>query len=357
MKIRVLVVDDSLFMRTFITRMLQEDQDIEIVGTAANGVQAVELVKQLRPQVVTMDIEMPVMNGLDALKRIMDECPTSVIMLSTLTAEGADLTVQALQCGAIDFLKKPANVPTKMLDVKEKLLAKIKMAAHSNVQRSNPVTRRNIPMQSAKSFAEAPVPALPIPSNAAKLQHIVAIGTSTGGPRALEAVLPLFPRDFPHPIVVVQHMPATFTRSLATRMNMISNIHVTEAADGDSLLPGTAYIAPGGLHMEVARHFHNYRVHLHQGPKRNEHRPSVDVLFESLVPLNTLTKHVVLMTGMGSDGAIGMQLLKQTGTATTIAEAQSTCVVFGMPRAAIERNCVDYVLPLQNIADKIMATC
>ncbi|WP_334078189.1 chemotaxis response regulator protein-glutamate methylesterase [Paenibacillus sanfengchensis] len=346
-KIKVLVVDDSLFMRRMIVRLVEEDADIEVIGTARNGAEGVRMVKELRPDVVTMDIEMPEMNGIEALGKIMEELPTRVIMLSSLTREGAEETITALQSGAVDFLPKPSGTATAGLaGVKEEIVGKIKAAARTPLSVLI-AARRGAARQTSWEPKRA------ASEGAKEFRQIVAIGTSTGGPKALETVLTGLPADFPHPVLVVQHMPAKFTLSLAQRLNNLCRIRVVEAENGQVVQGGTAYIAPGGYHMTLVRKQQEVRIILNQEPPQNGHRPSVDAMFESVSALPGLKKHFVLMTGMGSDGAKAMAQAKRQGAESTMAEAQETCVVFGMPRAAINLGCVDHVVPLTVIAAKI----
>ncbi len=348
---KVLVVDDSLFMRNMITRCVEEDSQLQVAGTARNGAEAVLMAKNLKPDVITMDIEMPVMNGLEALDRIMTECPTPVVMLSSLTQEGARETVRALQMGAVDFIPKPSGASNLDLsEVKEEMLTKIKIAALTSPQVLKMIRRR--PREDREFPVQEKPPAGPgVPGES--LKQIVAIGTSTGGPRALDAVIGSLPADFPYPVLVVQHMPSKFTKSLADRLDARSQVQVVEAAEGEAIRGGTVYIAPGGFHMTAVLENGTYRIRLHQEDPRKGHRPSVDVLFESVSRLSELRRHFVLMTGMGSDGARGMLLAKESGAATTIAESAESCIVFGMPRAAIELGCVDHVVPLESISKQI----
>lgn len=342
--IKVLVVDDSLFMRKFIVKLAEEDASIQVIGTARNGAEGVRMVKELRPHIVTMDVEMPEMNGLEALAKIMEELPTRVIMLSSLTREGADVTIKALQSGAVDFIAKPDSY-VDFTEARSEIISKIKTAAR---------TPLSVLISARRSLNRAPRREIPNPVRGLRtFSQIVAVGTSTGGPKALETVLGGFPEDIPFPVLVVQHMPPRFTASLAERLNQVCRISVVEATDGQLLQGGTAYIAPGGFHMTVAMKRGEYRIALHQEEPQNRHRPSVDVLFHSVTELSGLKRHFVLMTGMGSDGAKGMAYAKRHGASSTIAEAQETCVVFGMPRTAIELNCVDHVLPVTVIAAKI----
>jgi two-component system chemotaxis response regulator CheB len=343
LKIKVLVVDDSMFMRKLITRLIEEDTSLQVIGTARNGSEAVTLVKELKPHVVTLDIEMPEMNGLDALTKIMKECPTPVLMLSSLTQEGAHATITALQNGAVDFIAKPSgSISTDLFRVKDELVSKIKLAARMTVRTLQPLNRivRSIGFEQKQTQME--------------FNQIVTIGTSTGGPKALETVITALPANFPYPVLVVQHMPPKFTKSLAERLDRISNVRVVEAEDNQPVTGGTVYIAPGDYHMTVTLKNGKFRIHLHQQPPVNGHRPSVDVLFESINKLGGLKRHYVLMTGMGNDGAKGMLLAKKAGASSTIAEAKETCVVYGMPKSAVELNCVDYIIPLYQIASKIV---
>ncbi|QSO47226.1 protein-glutamate methylesterase/protein-glutamine glutaminase [Alicyclobacillus mengziensis] len=340
MGIKVLIVDDSAFMRVTIAKMLSNDVDIEVVGTARNGLDALKRIEKLQPDVITMDIEMPELDGIATLKQLMADAPRPVIMLSSHTAAGADLTMQALQCGAVDFMTKP--VARNIEQTTETLVGKVKAAASAVPKIIE--SGLKVPQQTPDSK---------LLSSARKVSQILAMGTSTGGPQALSQVLRQLPGFIPCPILVVQHMPPKFTKALANRLDAMCNIHVVEAVNNQVLANGTAYIAPGDFHMQVVRDGGEYLIQLNQGAKRHEHRPSVDVLFESLARLRDVPRHLVLMTGMGNDGAAGMLLAKQSG-ATTIAESQQTCVVYGMPKAAIALECVDYVLPLHQIGQKLV---
>jgi two-component system, chemotaxis family, protein-glutamate methylesterase/glutaminase len=343
MKISVLVVDDSALMRMLIAKTIEEDAALSVAGVAKNGEEALRMAVELNPDVITMDVEMPVMNGLQALQEIMKLHPTPVIMLSTLTNEGAKETVTALSWGAVDFVKKPSgSISLNISVMKDELVSKIKMASKAIV----------------KSYTTPPVTDFshtPKVATGKSINQIVAIGTSTGGPRALEAVLTQLPSNFPHPIVIVQHMPPVFTNTLAQRLNQHSNIRVVEATDNQRIQGGIAYIAPGGFHMEVVDNRGGYTVVLHQEAAVNGFRPSVDVLFQSISKLKQLKRHFVIMTGMGSDGAKEMHEAKLAGATSTIAESEETSTVFGMPKAAIELGCVDYVVPVQFIAKKILS--
>ncbi|WP_157264555.1 protein-glutamate methylesterase/protein-glutamine glutaminase [Paenibacillus oryzisoli] len=360
----ILVVDDSVFMRKIVSDLISENPQFKIIGTAKNGQEAIEQVKLLRPDAVTMDIEMPVMNGLDALKHIMEEQPTPVIMLSSLTQEGASETIRALELGAVDFIRKPSgSISLDLYKVKLLLQEKLQMAvrskmsvtqpsnAQSSVVKANPLSLRSKMLKDNLKQSDSVAQTIPSTTH---FTHLVAIGTSTGGPRALHQVISNIPAGFPAPILIVQHMPPNFTKSLAQRLNDISQIRVVEAADGEVLQTATAYVAPGGWHMVVQKDGNRtYKIRLTKDEPVSGHRPSVDVMFESLLSLSELKRHVVLMTGMGSDGAKGMLALKQSGAITTIAEAEETCVVYGMPRAAVENQAAMHVLPQQEIAVRL----
>ncbi|WP_010269516.1 protein-glutamate methylesterase/protein-glutamine glutaminase [Paenibacillus senegalensis] len=358
---RVLVVDDSIFMRKIITDLLTSHAQIEVIGAAVNGLDAIEQVQRLKPDVITMDVEMPGMNGLQALQKIMEIQPTPVVMLSSLTHEGAMETIKALEWGAVDFVAKPSgSLSLDLYKVKQDLLSKVIGAAQVQVKKihTGPALQpKRIPVSSAEKQTAAAVSPVETKHQPADLfKHLIAIGTSTGGPRALQQVLGGLPADFPAPIVVVQHMPPVFTKSLSQRLDANSSITVVEASDGMLIEAGTAYIAAGGFHLKVLKQSSGrYKLSLTQESPRSGHRPSVDVLFDSLVSCKELRRHAVLMTGMGSDGAKGMLALKQSGAESLIAESQQTCVVYGMPRAAVELGATTHVLRVQHIAQTLNA--
>lgn len=348
MKTKVLVVDDSIFMQKLITRLIDLDDSLQVVGSANNGLEAISLVGKLKPDVVTLDVEMPVMNGLDALKRIMEQYPTPIIMLSSLTQDGAAETIEALHLGAIDFITKPSgSISADLYKVREELINKIKLAAQvrlPGMSRTFPKVVFNDGLKATKEVNQTGF----------EFDQIVAIGTSTGGPKALDIVISALPANISFPVLVVQHMPPKFTRSLADRLNRSSQVKVVEATNNERLVGGTVYIAPGDYHMTVKQQANEFRIVLHQQDPRNGHRPSVDIMFESVTRLTKLRRHYVIMTGMGSDGARGMLEAKQQGAHSTIAEAKETCIVYGMPRSAIENSCVDYVEPLHHITARII---
>ncbi len=341
-KVSVLVVDDSAFMRRVITDIIESEPQLTVVDTAKNGKEAIEKIRSMRPDVVTMDVEMPIMDGITALKEIMEENPVPILMLSSLTQEGADATVKALGLGAVDFITKPTSIfKMNTEDMKTHLLDKIKIAAKAKLQ--SPVV----------SSAHQKVTAMKsISYSSSGLKKIVALGTSTGGPRALQEVIPYLPQNLPASILIVQHMPPGFTKSLAERLNSISQIRVKEAEEDDVLQPGYAYIAPGDYHLKVIKTGNTYRIRLTKEDPVSGHRPSVDMMMNSLAQLQISNIIGVIMTGMGSDGAKGMKNLKDQN-AYNIAQNEETCVVYGMPKSAVNLGCIDEVIPLQEIAEKI----
>ncbi|NLI15800.1 MAG: chemotaxis response regulator protein-glutamate methylesterase [candidate division Zixibacteria bacterium] len=353
-KARVLVVDDSAFMRKAISLMLESDPEIEVVGMASNGEDGIELNQKLKPDVITLDIEMPRMDGLTALKRIMSENPTPVMMISSLTTEGAEATLEALSLGAVDFIPKQLSfVALDIVKIKDELLAKIKHIAR-NKPRFSKSTIGTIRATSPKvKPVDLPTPPSGATKKVQKKFNIVAIGTSTGGPPALQAVLPLLPKNFPVPITVVQHMPATFTKSLADRLDGISNIHVKEAEHGEKLMAGTAYIAPGGKHLLVKGRPGSAEVFLSDEPRDTLHRPAVNVMVKSVADLYGGSVLGVIMTGMGSDGLEGIRQVKKNG-GMAFAQNMETCVVYGMPRAIVDNGLADKVIPIDNMAAEIV---
>ena len=340
--IRVLVVDDSILMRTILTDVINVPGEITVIGTAKNGIEGVAMVKELSPDVVTMDVEMPKMDGITAVRNIMKEKPTPVIMLSALTHQGARETMTALAAGAFDFVPKPSGSISLDIDkVREPLLVKIRMACKAD--RSN--------LQSPTM--DLPERAKPKRPNALRAKKLIVIGSSTGGPGALERVLTKLPGDLKAGVLVVQHMPAGFTRSLAERLNRISEIDIKEAEEGDTILEGRALIAPGNYHMLIRKSL-NQLVTMNQEPPVHAVRPAVDITMKSAVKAYGDNIVGVILTGMGSDGAFGMKDIKERG-GRTIACDQKTCVIYGMPKAAIELGCVDRIVPLDDIAKAIVS--
>lgn len=349
LKIKVLVVDDSMFMRKLISDLINQDPMLQVVGTARNGLEAIELTKELKPDVITMDIEMPIMDGLSALEQIMKNSPTPTLMVSSLTDKGAYETIKALQLGAVDFIQKPSgSISVDMFRVREELTTKTKAVAKAPLSDNRHVQKR-LSIGTVKRDSN-----VNLGSKNTTFNQIFAIGTSTGGPKALETVITALPPDFDYPVLVVQHMPPKFTHYLAKRLNDMSKVNVMEAENNQAIQGGTVYIAPGDYHMEVRQTIHGCRIVLNKQQHRNGHRPSVDVLFDSVAGLKKLKCHYIIMTGMGSDGAKGMLKGKQEGAASTIAESEKTCIVYGMPKAAVQLGCVDHIIPLQRISSKMV---
>ncbi len=343
-KIKVLIVDDSAFARATISSKLETDPEIQIVGYAQDGIEAVEKTRELKPNVVTMDVVMPHMDGLAALGYIMLKCPTPVIMLSALTQEGADITIKALQLGAVDYFLKPSIASPTGIDGAKELINKIKTAAKARV------TRYTKSMEEpAQSLEKKKRPH----SGQYLLNKVVVIGSSTGGPRSLSDIVPALPEDIPAAILIVQHMPPHFTKSLAERLNSTSRIEVKEAQDGDSINPALALLAPGGYHMIVDK---NGKVRLHQGPTECGVRPSVNVTMESVVSVYGASTLGVVLTGMGCDGTRGSSLIK-AAKGRVIVEDESTCAVYGMPGSVVEAGDADKIVPLPEIANEIVRIC
>ncbi len=351
-KIKVLIVDDSSFMRKIIKDIVESQPDIEVIDTARNGKEALEKVIKLQPDVVTRDVDMPVMDGLTALKEIMEANPVPVVMVSSLTSEGAEVTLKALEYGAVEFIAKPGgSISLKMEDIKDQIIEKVRIASKSK-PRKIILEKRIIQVPIIRK--EAHVPPISVQEKKTVLPYpVILIGTSTGGPRALHKVMDDLSGNINAPVFIVQHMPATFTKSLAMRLDSISKFSVKEAEDGDLVKPGHAYLAPGGYQMGVTFTDKVLKVKLTKEEPVNGHRPSVDYLFNSFAKYNFSKVIAVIMTGMGYDGRDGMVKLNSQG-AVTIAESEETCVVYGMPKAAVEANAVDVKVPLDNIAFEIL---
>ncbi len=341
MTIRVLVVDDSAFMRKAISMILEEDREIEVIGTARDGLEAIEKVKELKPDLVTLDVEMPRMDGITALKNIMKDTPLPVLMLSSLTVEGARTTVDALAAGAVDFIPKQLSyVSLDITKVKEELISKIKAITRRKT------TISSLPLTNKVSSSKKS-PALGH-SNA----RIVVIGISTGGPFSLQKVIPSFPEDFPLPVAIVQHMPPLFTKSLAERLDSISRVEVCEAENGMELTNGKVFIAPGGLHLKFHREGAKVLVDTTKIPTDSLHRPSVDVMFSSAYDVFGGRILAAVMTGMGKDGLEGAKLIK-SGGGKILAQSEDTCVVYGMPKAIVDAGIADAIIPLEEMASAI----
>ncbi|GEL06676.1 protein-glutamate methylesterase/protein-glutamine glutaminase [Salisediminibacterium halotolerans] len=345
--IKVLVVDDSAFMRKMLADMLDSHEQIEVIAKARNGQQALEKVVSFKPDVVTMDVEMPVMSGIDALKNIMANHPVPVIMVSSVTKDGANTTFEAMSYGAVDFIAKPSGAMSlKMQTVQADLIAKVLAAASVEMPK----------LTDQKIFSSVVQPnhenKYPIPNGPDVT--VAAIGTSTGGPKALHHLLTALPAEFPCPILIVQHMPEGFTKSLAERLNARANITVKEAENGERLKKGVAYLCPGGYHLKVKELGTSVGVLLDQSDPVNGHRPSVDSMLLSLASSSISRVIAVIMTGMGADGKKGLIELKHCKTTAAIAESEKTSVVYGMPKAARETGLVDEVVDLHDIAEVLL---
>lgn len=354
--VKVLVVDDSAFMRKLISDFISGDPCLQVVGTARNGKDAIRKVKDLQPDVVTLDVEMPEMNGLEALKVIMNENPTRVVMLSSTTKEGAENTILAMQYGAIDFITKPSgSISLDLHKIKEEMILKILMASKANILC---FSSKKPKIESYRKEADSAKKSINHLNSKSAINHntkkLLCIGTSTGGPRALQQVLTKLPATIDAPILIVQHMPSGFTKSLAYRLDSLCQIHVKEAEEGDILMKGTAYIAPGGYHLYLKNIGTSIAIHLDQSEPMNGHRPSVDVMFQSASEIKNYSKVAVIMTGMGSDGSKGLKALKSRGPTIAIAESEESSIVFGMPKSAIATNLVDEVVHLEKISLTIL---
>ncbi|HEX3601926.1 MAG TPA: chemotaxis response regulator protein-glutamate methylesterase [Lacipirellulaceae bacterium] len=342
-RVRVLVVDDSALMRKLIPTVLARDASIEVVGTAMDGSFALKKIEELHPDVVTLDLEMPRMDGMETLRLIMRRAPMPVVLFSTHSKEGAYATLKALALGAIDFVQKPQDAAAGHLDsIADELIEKIKVAKRAAGRKLPAAVVSDDPPKGKKKKATA------IPPN-----RIVAIGISTGGPNALQYVLSQIPADFPASILIVQHMPEGFTEMFAKRLDECCALDVQEARSGDLLVAGRVLICPGNRHIMVRRMPRGDMAVLSDGAPVNGHRPSADVLFHSVAQQFGITAVGLLMTGMGEDGAEGLGALKAAGGAT-IAQSEDTCVVSGMPRAAISKGYADKVIPLEGIAAHLL---
>lgn len=349
-KIRVLTVDDSALMRQVLAAMLAKDSEIEVVGAAPDPFIAREKIKALNPDVLTLDVEMPKMDGITFLEKLMRGHPMPVVMVSSLTEAGCQTTLRALELGAVDFIAKPkTDLRQGMEEIAQDLIAKVKAAAQARVRGS---TVKRDTSESEASNGSWNSPCVSSSAMIKTTDTIIAIGSSTGGTEAVKEMLEVLPPNTP-PILITQHMPERFTKAWADRLNGLGRISVKEAEDGDSVLPGHALIAQGNYHMTLVRSGARYTVRINQDPPVNRHRPSVDVMFASVARYAGANAVGVILTGMGGDGAKGMLAMKQAG-AFTIAQDEASCVVFGMPKEAIKVGGVDKVLPLHEIAGVIL---
>lgn len=339
-KIRAIVIDDSALVRSILTDLLQSDGQIEVIATGKTGLECVQLAEKYQPDVITLDIEMPVMDGLTALENLSKKnIRVAVIMLSVLTQHGAKATFQALELGAIDFVPKPSS--SMKMDLQEiGTILKSRILGYFDHEVKRKAPRVKIKVGNFPEKKKVPIQA-------------IGIGTSTGGPNALHSVFKQIPEDFVHPIFVVQHMPAGFTKAFAERLDEFSKIKVKEAENGENVVSGTAYIAPGNYHMKIQRKDQNVSIELEQSPLINGHRPSVDVTFDSLRACYGNALVGVIMTGMGKDGADSIKRVKEIG-GVTLAQDEKTSVIYGMNRQAIEGGGIDQVLPLAEIVPNII---
>lgn len=343
--IRVLVADDSAFMRTALTRMIESDPALRVSGTAQNGLEALEKVIALQPDVVTLDVEMPKLNGLETLKRIMQEAPRPVIMVSSLTQEGAETTLDALSHGAFDYVPKQLSyVSLDIIKIREDLVAKVKAAAESG---------RRKPMGKVVQTSGAQTKAAPS-AGFSITPSVVALGTSTGGPKALQQILPMLPADLPVGVLIVQHMPPGFTAPFARRLNGLCKVSVKEAVHDELIEPGVVYIAPAGQQMTVQRRNPTrVAIRLSQSPHDTLHIPSVDVMMLSVAEVYGALTMGVIMTGMGADGVQGMQEILRRG-GLTVGQDEASCAVYGMPRSCAEAGVLQRVVSLPRIPEQIL---
>lgn len=353
-KIKVMVVDDSAFMRKVISNLLEEKGTIEVIATSRNGRDALEKLEELKPDVITLDFEMPVMNGLEFLAIAMRQYSIPIVMLSSLTRQGTIETIQALELGAIDFITKPSGAISLDIDkLQKEIIEKVENAAKCDVSKLKKGIAKQLPPYPTQKLGHK----AGITRKTQRFKEIVAIGTSTGGPRALQEVLTKLPADYPAPIFIVQHMPPGFTKSLAERLNTLCDIEVKEAEHEQRVESGVAYIAPGNYHMRVkTNRYGELVIDLDQETQpRAGHRPSVDTLFESIAMIEDVHKTIVIMTGMGSDGTQGLKLIRERNKSgvTAIAEHESTCIVYGMPRSAVNLGLIDLTIPLDQIGKQL----
>jgi two-component system, chemotaxis family, protein-glutamate methylesterase/glutaminase len=357
MTIRALIVDDSALIRKLLSDIISEDPNIMVIGTAVNGKDGLEKIVKFRPDVVLLDNVMPVLDGLKTLSRIMKECPTPVVMVSALGERAEQITLTAFEYGAVDVIQKPEGILSQsMPEMAEEICRKICAAAKANLENLEcmrnselekpEINKREEKLEENRSRKETP-----------SVRNVLAIGASTGGPRALEKLISSFPADIPAAILVVQHMPAGFTASLSKRLNSKTALKVKEAQEGDTVEEGTVLVAPGNYHMEIVQKTINGRkkevVHLSCGPKELGSRPSVNALFRSIAPIYGSKTISLVLTGMNCDGADGAEEIKKMG-GKVIAEAQSSCVIYGMPREVVRRKLADFVLPLDKMAEEII---
>jgi len=356
-KIKVVVVDDSALVRSLLAEIINKQPDMECVGAANDPLVAREMIRELNPDVITLDVEMPRMDGLEFLSRLMRLRPMPVVMVSTLTERGAEITMRALEMGAVDFVAKPRiGVSSGLKDLSNDIVEKIRTAAVAHVSR-HAVTPAVAAKRSGVAATAAPPAAAVLPGHRAvpgrlSTEKVICIGASTGGTEAIKEVLMPLPADSPA-IVITQHMPPGFTTSFAARLDSLCRISVKEARDGERILPGHAYIAPGGKQFRIDRSGSNYVAVVEDTEPVNRHKPSVEVLFKSAAKVLGPNAYGVMLTGMGADGALAMREMKDAGS-YNICQDEATCVVFGMPRMAIQAGAAHEVLPLKQIPVALM---
>lgn len=357
-KIRVVVVDDSALVRSMLTEIINRQADMECVGAASDPFVAREMIRNLNPDVITLDVEMPRMDGLDFLAKLMRLRPMPVVMVSTLTERGAEVTLKALELGAVDFVSKPKiGVADGLRQLSDDITDKIRVASHARIHRlpSAPAPAPAGSPHAAAAPGATPAKVLNTGSHSLgrlSTEKLIFIGASTGGTEATKEVLMALPPDSPG-VVITQHMPPGFTRNYAARLDGLCKIGVKEASDGERILPGHAYIAPGGLHLSVERSGANYIARVQDGEPVNRHKPSVEVLFKSAARVAGPNAIGIMLTGMGADGAKAMREMRDAG-AYCVAQDEASCVVFGMPREAIAAGAVQEVLPLNKIAQHVL---
>ncbi|GIU03256.1 protein-glutamate methylesterase/protein-glutamine glutaminase [Shewanella morhuae] len=369
MTIKVLVVDDSSFFRRRVSEIVNQDPELEVIATASNGAEAVKMAAELNPQVITMDIEMPVMDGITAVREIMAKCPTPILMFSSLTHDGARATLDALDAGALDFLpKRFEDIATNKDDAILLLQQRVKALGRRRIFRPaaraivtpTPSSRQTTSgLRTSNIVAATPVAAPVRTSPAASIRasgkqyKLLLIGTSTGGPVALQKILTQFPANYPHPILLIQHMPAAFTPAFASRLNGLCKIEVKEAVNGDMLKPGCAYLAPGGMQMMIERTGSTGRLKILAGSADMNYKPCVDITFASASKAFGGDILAVVLTGMGADGREGARMLKSAG-ATIWAQDEASCVVYGMPQAVASAGIATHSIALDNMAESIL---
>ncbi|MCP3130313.1 chemotaxis response regulator protein-glutamate methylesterase [Shewanella sp. KJ2020] len=369
MAIKVLVVDDSSFFRRRVSEIVNQDPELEVIATASNGAEAVKLAAELNPQVITMDIEMPVMDGITAVREIMAKCPAPILMFSSLTHDGAKATLDALDAGALDFLpKRFEDIATNKDDAILLLQQRVKALGRRRIFRpiARPAVTTPAPRPSVStglgSSSLAHTQATPAPARtpttssiraSGKQYKLLLIGTSTGGPVALQKILTQFPANYPHPILLIQHMPAAFTPAFANRLNGLCKIEVKEAVNGDLLRPGCAYLAPGGMQMMIERSGSSGRIKVLAGSAEMNYKPCVDITFASASKAYGGDVLAVVLTGMGADGREGARMLKSAG-ATIWAQDEASCVVYGMPQAVASAGIATQSISLDNMAESIL---